>query len=237
MPKRLILLCFYSTLTLAEPIKLVTGSDYAPFTDPSLPEGGLATALVKKVMKQAQIPYELEWRPWANGYSSTLKGVHLATFPYISTPERRKFFDYSDPLFVLEMRVFALAGSNLDGTQPKTLIGKRYCHPVGWGFLSQIEAMINKGLLHPIRPYDMSSCIRLLAEGKADFIITDQAQGQETIAHLSHLQRLPIPSGSIMEKSSLHLIAAKNNPQAQQFLSRFNAALKVVRPPSASSIE
>jgi polar amino acid transport system substrate-binding protein len=231
MPKLLTLLYFCSTLALAETLKLVTGSDYAPFTDPSLPEGGLATALVKKVMQQAQISYELEWRPWANGYSATKKGLYIATFPYISTPERQKIFDYSDALFVLEMRVFALAGSQLDGTQLKTLVGKRYCHPVGWGFLSQIEVMINKGLLHPIRPYDMSSCIRLLAEGKADFIITDQTQGQDTIAHLSHLQRTPIPSGGIMEKSSLHLIAAKNNPQAQQFLSRFNAALKVIRPP------
>ncbi|MFC7419944.1 substrate-binding periplasmic protein [Iodobacter arcticus] len=229
MPKLLILLCFYSALALAEPLKLVTGSDYAPFTDPSLPDGGLATALVKKVMAEASQPYHLEWRPWANGYSATQKGFYIATFPYISTPERRKFFDYSDPLFVLEMRVFAMPGSTLDGAQPETLVGKRYCHPVGWGFIRPIEAMINKGQLRPIRPYDMSTCIRLLAQGKADFIITDQIQGQETIAHLNNLPSIPVPSGGVIEKSTLHLITPKNNPQAKQFLIRFNKALQTLR--------
>jgi polar amino acid transport system substrate-binding protein len=230
MPKILILLYLYSAIALAEPFKLVTGANYPPYTDPALPDGGLATALVKKAMTHAQLPYDLEWRPWANGYSATLKGKYIATFPYISSPERRQLFDYSDPLFVLEIRVFALKGSQLDGTKLNTLEGKRYCHPVGWGFLSQIEIMINKGQLHPIRPYDMSSCIRLLAEGKADFILTDQTQGKMAIAQLNNLQHIPEGMGGIMEKISLHLISPKNNPQAHAFLMRFNEALKQIRP-------
>ncbi|MCX7206927.1 MAG: transporter substrate-binding domain-containing protein [Proteobacteria bacterium] len=230
MPKLLILLYFYSAIILAEPFKLVTGANYPPYTDPALPDGGLATALVKKTMTQAQLPYDLKWLPWANGYSATLKGKYIATFPYMSTPERRQLFDYSDPLFVIEIRVFALKGSQLDGTKLNTLEGKRYCHPIGWAFLSQIEIMINKGQLHPIRPYDMSSCIRLLAEGKADFILTDQTQGKTAIAQLNNLQQIPEPMGGIMEKTSLHLISPKNNPQAHLFLMRFNEALKQIRP-------
>jgi polar amino acid transport system substrate-binding protein len=232
MLKLLVLLCFYSVLALAEPIKLVTGVDYPPFTDPALPDGGLATALIKKAMNHSGLAYELEWRPWSNGYSATLKGEYIATFPYMSTPERRQLFDYSDPLFVLEIRVFALKGSQLDGTKLKTLVGKRYCHPIGWAFLNQIEIMIKKGQLHPIRPYDMSSCIRLLAEGKADFILTDQTQGKEAIAQMKKLQHSPEPMGGIMEKINLHLITPKNNPQAHVFLIRFNEALNKIRSPA-----
>ncbi|STR45448.1 polar amino acid transport system substrate-binding protein [Iodobacter fluviatilis] len=229
MPKLAIMLFIWSALTLAEPVKLVTGPDYAPYTDPSLPEGGLAAALVKKVMKQARLPYELEWRPWSNGYSSTLKGAYTGTFPYMSTPERRKLFNYSDPLFVLEIRVFALEGSHLDGTKLETLAGKRYCHPLGWAYLKQIEIMIKKGLLHPIRPYDMSACIRLLAEDKADFIITDQKQGKESIANLAKkLPQIPVPVGGIIETITLHLITPINHPKAREFLMQFNQALQEV---------
>jgi polar amino acid transport system substrate-binding protein len=228
MARWLILLC-WSGLVLAQPVKLVTGPDYPPFTDTSHPNGGLAVNLIKQVMQQANLPYQLDWRPWANGYQAMLKGEFLATFPYIITPERQQFFEFSDPLFTLEIKVFALAGSQLDGSRPSTLYGKRYCHPLGWAFLKEIEVMVNKGMFQMIRPYDMSSCIRLIAEDKADFILTDQIQGKEAIAHTAGLQKIPVASGGVIEQVSLRLMVKKNQPQSHAFLLRFNSALKAVR--------
>lgn len=228
MPRLLVLLLLWG-MAQAEPVKLVAGTDYAPFTDPALPGGGQAVVLVKKVLDKAGLPWQLDWRPWANGYRATLNGAYMATFPYISTPERRKLFAYSDPLFTLELRVFALPGSKLDGAHPESLVGKRYCQPVGWGFLNKIEKMVNKGQIQLIRPYDISSCIRLIAEDKADFIITDQIQGNATIAQLSKLSRLPVASGGILEETPLYLIVGKENPQGRDFLNQFNRALKEIR--------
>ncbi|MDW5415580.1 transporter substrate-binding domain-containing protein [Iodobacter sp. CM08] len=230
MPRWLLLLSCLSGLALAQPAKLVTGPNYPPFTDTSLPDGGLAVSLVKQVMNNANLPYQLDWRPWTNGYQSTLKGEYLATFPYISTPERRELFEFSDPLFILEIKVFALPGSQLDGTQLNSLQGKRYCHPLGWAFLKEVELMVNKGLFQMIRPYDMSSCIRLIAEDKADFILTDQIQGNEAIAQVAGLKKTPVASGGIVEKVALRLMVKKNQPQSHAFLLRFNEALKTIRP-------
>ncbi|MEN9657539.1 MAG: hypothetical protein RL571_1004 [Pseudomonadota bacterium] len=229
MPKWLALLSCLSGLALAQPVKLVTGPDYPPFTDASSPDGGLAVSLVKQAMNQAKLPYQLDWRPWSNGYQSTLKGEYLATFPYISTPERRGLFEFSDPLFTLEIKVFALPGSQLDGTQLSSLQGKRYCHPLGWAFLNEIELMVNKGLFQMIRPYDMSSCIRLIAEDKADFILTDQIQGSKAISQVTGLKKTPVACGGIMEKVALRLMVKKNQPQSQAFLLQFNEALTALR--------
>jgi polar amino acid transport system substrate-binding protein len=229
MPKWLALLSCLSGLALAQPVKLVTGPDYPPFTDASSPDGGLAVSLVKQVMNQAKLPYKLDWRPWANGYQSTLKGEYLATFPYISTQERLELFEFSDPLFTLEVKVFALPGSQLDGTQLNSLQGKRYCHPLGWAYLKEIELMVNKGLFQMIRPYDMSSCIRLISEDKADFILTDQIQGSKAISQVPGLKKTPVACGGIMEKVTLKLMVKKNQPQSKVFLLQFNEALTALR--------
>ncbi|WP_052190854.1 MULTISPECIES: ABC transporter substrate-binding protein [Chitinibacter] len=218
-----LLLC--SAMVGAEPVKLVTGSDYPPFTDSKLPDGGLATVRVQRAFAAAGVDSELFWRPWANGYKATLQGEFAATFPYIRTPEREAEFLYSQPLFELRLFVFGRLGENLNGSQPATLRGKRYCQPLGWAVLPAIEALIKRGELYYHRPNDMAACMRLIALNYSDFTVTDHAQGLQLLGQLPATGNI-IPLGEVMSVQTLHLIVPKAAPGGAALLQQFNTGLQ-----------
>lgn len=220
-------LCWPSWL-MAEPLPIVSGPGYPPFADPQLPGGGQATELVRAAMARAGLSAELSWRPWQNGYQATLAGEFAATYPYITTAEREKLFLYSAPLFDLKFYVFGRAGSKLDGARPETLRGLRYCLPHGWAHLAPIEQMLKAGELTYAHPYDMRSCMKMIALGQADFTITDHEQGRQALRELPASLPQPQLLGQEMGSLSLHLIIPRNRPDAEALLRRFNAGLAAV---------
>lgn len=224
----LVLLLACSMLEAA-PIKLVTGPDYAPFTDPALPSGGIATELVIAAFQKAGEQTALEWRPWSNGYHATLKGEFVATFPYMRTHEREKIFLYSEPLFDLKFYVFGHTGAALDGRNLASLKGHRYCQPLGWALLPAIDAMVKSGDLLIQRPNDMTACLKLIAAGHSDFTITDKEQGLRSIAKTAKAQSDIVPLGGQMDSLSLHLIVPRALPNGEEILKRFNQGLQAVR--------
>lgn len=210
----------------AETIKIVTGADYPPYTEPSLPQGGLATAVVRQAIERAGWQLDLSWRPWANGYKATLAGEFAGTFPYIKTAEREKLFIYSDPIFELNAYVFGRPGEALDGTKPQTLKGLRYCKPLGWALLPVLGAMEKNKELIILQPNDMSTCMKLIVLKKADFTVTDLEQGTHAVKILVPHPLLPQALGGIMDRQHLHLIMPLAHPQSAERMARFNKALR-----------
>jgi polar amino acid transport system substrate-binding protein len=223
-----VMACALTTAPLrAETIKIVTGADYPPYAEPSLPQGGLATAVVRQAIERAGWELELSWRPWANGYKATLAGEFAGTFPYIKTAERDKLFIYSDPIFELNAYVFGRPGEALDGTQPQTLKGLRYCKPLGWALLPVLAAMEKNKELIILHPNDMSACMKLIVLKKADFTVTDLEQGAHAIKKIAPHPLLPQALGGIMDRQHLHLIMPLANPQSAERMARFNKALRL----------
>ncbi|MBE9609085.1 substrate-binding periplasmic protein [Chitinilyticum piscinae] len=215
-------------MACAEPLKLVTGNGYPPFTDEQLAQGGLATELVRRAATRAGFEMELTWRPWQHGYQAALDGEFAGTFPYISTPEREKLFHYSAPLFELHFVVFGRAGRALNGKKPETLQGLRYCNPHGWAHLPVMAEMMKSGAVAVAKPYGMDSCMKMVALGRADFAITDREQGERVLQDLGDTARAVRPLGEEMAQMSLHLIIPRNRPDAESLLQRFNAGLAAV---------
>lgn len=129
MPRLLVLLLL--GMAQAEPGWLVAWPDYAPFTDPPLP-GGVASGGSGRVLDKAGLPWQLEWRPWANGYSATYMVPISPPFPISAHPSGANYLPIQIRC-LLEIRAFALPGSKLDGAHPTAWWEKRYCHPIGWG--------------------------------------------------------------------------------------------------------
>ncbi len=79
---------FVNNFEAGQSVRLVTGNDYKPFTDQSLPQGGMITAIVNQIfIKMGYIP-EIEFLSLSRGYSLSSRGAVLGTFPYVKTPER-----------------------------------------------------------------------------------------------------------------------------------------------------
>lgn len=154
----------------AEPIRLVTGNGYPPFAGEDLPNGGLATEIVRTAYAARGIATTLAYMPWKRGYRMTLRGEFDATFPYIETPERKARFLYSDPIYVIRERPMVMAESDARFASFDDLRGKAYCLPHDYAMAPRIKAMREAGQLRQVEASELEVCMRALARGRVDFV-------------------------------------------------------------------
>ena len=128
MGQRHLLLSLLLACTLgvqAGELRLVTGDDYAPFTDRKLPGGGLLTQVVMAALAEQQQTATLDWRPWMRGFKMAQAAEYDGTFPYIRTPEREADFLYSEPLYRVQQHIFSRSDETYEPDQLSALPGKR----------------------------------------------------------------------------------------------------------------
>ncbi len=220
-----------SGLVLAEPVVLVSGDDYAPYADSKLPEGGMTTDLVKHAFAAVNTEIKIEWRPWARGLEETRHGVFAGTYPYLKTPEREKDFLYSDVVVKIQDRAFIKAGNNkFDFSNIPGLVGTTICLPLGWTTSPWLNDMIKNEQVKVSRPRDISSCVKIVNAGRADYFVTDEAQGNAA------LKTGGVPAGAVvmaesapLADNSLYLIVGKSQPGSKELLERFNKGLAAIR--------
>jgi polar amino acid transport system substrate-binding protein len=56
--------------------------------------GGEATRFVEEVLKNAGIPYQLQYQPWRRAYNSALADTNVLVFPLARSPGREKMFHW-----------------------------------------------------------------------------------------------------------------------------------------------
>lgn len=229
IPTCLLLSLLLCTSALAEPLRLVTGDDYAPFTGKSLPGGGMLTQVVQAAMQQGQLSNTLDWQPWKRGYLKTLRGDYDATFPYVRTPQREEVFLYSEALFIAEQHIFSRAGEVIEVDDVPSMQGRRLCYPLGWQPPPIIQQLLDKGQLSRHSPTGLNECARLLLMGRDDFFISDRRLGETAL----QLTGVPVEqfrrSDSAISRSTLHLIVPRSHPRAAAIIEQFNQGLVLLK--------
>lgn len=218
-----------SGLASAAPVQLVTGDDYAPFTDRELPQGGMLTELVQQALLQAGHQPKLSWLPWKRGYQATLRGQFDATFPYLKTAEREADYLFSAPLYEITQRLFSRVDDALEPDKLEQLAGRRICVPLGWQPAPRVSELLAAGKLLVHQPQDLTACARLIDMGRDDFFIADSLLGERAInlSGVSH-QRFHI-SRKAVGSHTLHFLVPRKRADAQQLLDEFDGGLRRLR--------
>jgi polar amino acid transport system substrate-binding protein len=206
---------------VAEPVRLVTGDDYAPFTGKALPAGGMLTEVVKAAFQQSNVVISLSWRPWKRGYQKTLSGDYDATFPYVRTEVREALFLYSQPLYTVEQHIFSRAGDVLEIADLPSMQGRRFCYPLGWQPPAVIQQLLDAGQLIRHSPSGLNECARLLLLGRDDFFISDRHLGETAIKLIGVPAEQFRRSDSAISRSPLHLLV----PRSAAIIEQFNLGL------------
>jgi polar amino acid transport system substrate-binding protein len=214
----------------ASSLRLVTGTDFAPFADPSLPSGGLAGAVVLAAFAATDQPVEpLEFEPWKRGYADLLSAKVDAAFPYIRWPHRDGEVLYSEPIYEIVLVALFRAGSGHDYTGPDSLKDLSLCLPIGYGVSPPISDMIERKEIHVEQPATADICLKEVAEGRVDVFVGNTDMLDQRIAALfpapTPFFRAPMP----VNRHALHLIAARGNPGAAELIRRFNQGLAAIR--------
>lgn len=218
-------------LTTAEmPLRLATGNGYPPFADQSLPEGGLATALVKQVLDETNTPYTLDWVPWNRAETLGASGRYDAIFPYMKSQERLADFLYSEPLYTVKARVFVRRASTIRLATRADLSGMKLCKPLGYAVEESLRDAIESGDIDVESPVNMEACLRMLKAGRVDGIVDAEHTFWPAAAAVSETARQDFEArGLVIQETTLHLIVSRQNPRAPQIIDSFNQGLRKAR--------
>ena len=210
-------------------IKLVTGNDYAPFTDQSLPKGGLATAVITEAFKEAGVMSQMDWKPWKRGYVESRQGRYIGTFPYIPTEERKLDFLYSDAIFT-ETYV-ALSNRSETGIFKtyEDMKGKTVCRPVGYAIADKLEKNMKEWNIALFQPADMSGCMKAVMRLPNQVVIMNRLQAAEEFKK-TEVSLAEIKVHQLTEKGfTLHFIVSKSLKGADEWILKFNQGLENIR--------
>ncbi|MFG1496498.1 transporter substrate-binding domain-containing protein [Saccharospirillum sp. HFRX-1] len=212
------------TVAARAEVRLVTGNDYPPFTDQSLPDGGLSSRLVQAAFAATGETVDIRFQPWLRGYRATLNGDFDATFPYVHTDQREAEMQFSDPFMNVDTVIISRASQPLDYQSVESLRGMALCRAQGWGLPAVIRDGIAAGIIQVVDAPQYTSCFRMLLAGRVDFLLSNnlqwevQAQVNQLNPDAFHLAKTPV------QRSRHYLIAAKT-PAGEAIIEQFNTGL------------
>jgi polar amino acid transport system substrate-binding protein len=210
-------------------LRLVTGPDYKPFTDPSLPQGGMHAEIVEAAFAKVGDHVTIEFEPWARGYADAQRGLYDATFPYARTAEREQDFLYSDALYAQINRPYVMSGSLLQAGALGELAGRTMCFPHGYFLTGQVKAMIDQNELKLEAPDSMQQCFKMLKAGRVDFVNSIDAQARAASMQLFGSINAVKPLAVAISAASDNLIVSRRHPDRDRILADFNRGLALLK--------
>lgn len=209
----------------ARAIELTTGDGYPPYVDEKLPQGGLATDIVREAYKAVGIAATVRHLPWKRGYDATLRGEFTATFPYLRNAERERDFLISAPLYPVRLMIFYAGPSGFAYTGLDSLKGKTTCIEFGGIPQRSVRSLIEAGDVTLVETKDMLSCARMMGAGHVDFFIVNEQVGKTAVADAD------LPAGTIrmveqpFALMSQYLLVPRIAPDAAKEVETFNRGL------------
>ncbi len=216
----------------AQPLRLATGNDYAPFADAREQEGGVAIALVREAFANVGREVLLTYTTWARALEETRLGRFDATAPFVPSPERQAVFHYSSVLLPIDS--FVMTSSGRDPDQPlAALIGEssrlpRSCLPLGWN-QPVLRPLLEQGRVERVEAQQAGSCLKMLLAGRADYFIVNKPvawhliRNERLIAQQFRFSQRPVAN------NSLHLIIPLDRPDSIALMADFERGLAMLR--------
>lgn len=219
-------------------IQLLTAGDYQPFTDQSLPNGGLITDLVETALKNQNLHYKLTWiNDWSAHLDPLIKEKKYDMgFPWLNPgcPTIEHFrcqFLFSTPIFQMLEVLFTRNEAPLIFEKDDDMIGHTLCRPSGY-FTHDLDRTgrewLKKNLIKLEQPQSVKECFELLMAGKVDAVAMNDFTGRETVAKMGlHDQVAALPRELSVE--GLHVLVHKTHPRATILLNYINKGLKTIQ--------
>ena len=211
---------FAATVT----VKIAAG-EYPPFVSQKLPENGITAAIVTAALRAQGVDVTYEFLPWKRGFLATGLTKYAGTFPYLKTAEREVDFLYSEPIFTDIFRLFVRKS---DGKE-RNWTGKSICIPLGYD-TTQIQSFTTQNKITLERPSEISKCFNMLNVGHVEAVWVSELVGYDMVKTLfgrnSELYPLEM---SLVGNTKYYFIISKKLPDAEKWMTRFNAGLKLIR--------
>ncbi len=224
---------------------LITGGNYAPFTDEALPNRGLYTDLVQTAFLRAapEQAYKIQFvNDWSSHLDLLMPTLAFdATFPWsrpncdepaaLSENDRNRCetYNFSIPFYEVVDTFFAREGSGYEETLTYAdFAGTTICRPEGWS-LSHMDAV---GLYEPavtlLRPVSPDDCFHAVMQGEADIVAIEAHLAVEAIGRLGYEHQI-IENPNLAAIKPLNIMTHKDNPDGEAILETLNQGLAIMQ--------
>lgn len=226
-------------------ILLITGGNYAPFTDEALPNRGLYTKLVETAFLRAapEQAYKIQFvNDWSSHLDLLMPTLAFdGTFPW-SRPDcdaaetlseddrsRCETYNFSNPFYEVVDTFFAKNGSGYETSLSYAdFAGTTICRPEGWS-LTHMNAV---GLYEPaitlVRPTSPDDCFDAVANGTADIVAIEAHLAVEAISRLGY-EGVLIENPNLAAIKGLNVMTHVNNPDGEAVLEILNRGLDIMQ--------
>jgi len=220
-------------------IRIVTGDDFAPFTDRSLENGGLLADVVTVAM-QAVVPDGGFGIHWINDWAAHLDPIlseNMAdmSFPWgrpdcVGDPRQDRCVSYlfSDPMFEYLVPLFVDKDRPVIFAEDADIEGRTLCRPAGLptDMLDQSgRNWLRDGKVTLVTPRTVAGCFERLVAGDVDAVVINEFTGRAAIKELGLRARVDVVKGRPVSITGLHVMIAKAHPNADALLKTVNDGL------------
>lgn len=225
-------------------IRLVTGSDYQPFTDESMQGGGVFTQVVRAAMETMAPRYETNItfvNDWGSHMDVLLpSGAFDGTFPWVlpkcddpsiteDMQARCDNYLFADPVYEIVTGLITRAGDPLATTADfADFEGKTVCVPDGYSAIVLPAGGLTDADVNYVRPADPDTCFEDLVAGNVDAVELELSQASDIVGRLG-LTNLVAVGDKLTSVSVLTVYVHKDNPNAAEILAALNDGIKTIR--------
>jgi len=227
--KVVLLACLLSVgaVQAEQPVVKLLANISPPYSDPQLPEQGLAMEAVKHIYARAGYQADIDFDSWTRAMEGVSIGLYDALAAAWYTDARSEEYIYSDPYISSQLIVVKLRSDNADYFEPAHMTGKRLGVRVDYGYGVDFTAI--PGLTLVPENHVIQNLLKLL-NGKIDLVIGDQRtlalQMQEYLPKEIHkFQVTPMT----LPVRNRHVAATRAKVGEAKMIEDFNKALAAVR--------
>ena len=224
-------------------IGIVTADDYKPFTDRSLPNGGMLAGVMNAAMKAANPPegFEIYWvNDWSSHLDPLLSNALIDLgIPWFKpacdvTPDayRCQNFHFSDPLFEMLILLFTNKDNPIPFAQDSDIVGKTLCRPAGY-FTHDLDKngrnWMKDGKITLKTPVAVKDCFDMLVAGEVDAVALNEFTGRTALKDLGLKDKVIAIDSRPLSVEALHAVVHKSHPRAEELLAMVNNGLREIR--------
>lgn len=224
-------------------VRLLTASDYEPFTDKKLMRGGLVTDIVNQAADKAP-SIDDHGFAWINDWAAHLdpllsEHTYDMGFPWLrpdceGNPDafRCKEFLFSEPMFEMLVVLFMEHSRTFEFTQDSDIEGRNLCRPEGY-YTHDLEKngrnWLSEEKITLTQPRTVDDCFELLLDGSVDAVVLNEFTGQSALARLDIEDQITAPKHTPLSIEGLHVLVHKSHPEAVALISSINDGLAGIK--------
>ncbi len=212
---------------------ILTSGDWPPYVFEQETNPGPMAEIVIAAFKEAGLTARIVFYPWKRAEDEVRQGKAFAAFPYATTEERKKEFNFSEPMYIVKGKFFYNKKFHPDGMPFEKLEDLR-SYKIGGLLGSWYEPSFKAAGLQVEYVAAIEQNLEKLSLGRIDLTIEEEnsvwylirKDYPEQVDQFAMLEK-PVEQPGVV--NDLSLMVSRGYPKSAELLEKFNAGLAAIR--------